>query len=101
MARGKHSADGGFPASRLPLHGHAPLGELGALGAQAAALERGLREGEVCLRDGALRFAQRVPRLAPAAFLALQVLLQRFDARVQRVEIGLPRLPWRGQGRKA
>jgi hypothetical protein len=101
MARGEHPSDRSLPRRSLALHRRAPLRELRALGAQAAALDRGLREGAVCLRDGALRFAQRVARLAAAAFLAIQRLLQRFDPNAQRLEIGLPRLPWRAERREA
>jgi hypothetical protein len=54
----------------------------------------GLQGGEaaVRLRDGALRVAQRVARLAPCAFLLLQLLRDGVDARAQPRQLLLPRL---------
>jgi hypothetical protein len=61
-------------------------------GAQRALL--GLQGGEaaVRLRDGALRVAQRVARLAPCAFLLLQLLRDGVDARAQLRQLRFPRL---------
>jgi len=50
----------------------------------------------VGLRDGALGVAQRIARFAFRAFLALEVLLQRLDARAQRLQVFPPRLRLNG-----
>jgi hypothetical protein len=68
------------------------LGDAQRRDAQAALLGGEAGEAPVGLRDGALRVPQRVARLAARAFLRLQLLRQRVDARAQLRQFLLPRL---------
>jgi hypothetical protein len=55
-------------------------GDGAGLGAHRARLRRQLAQPPVRSRDGALRVAQRVARLAPRFFLALELPAQGLDA---------------------
>jgi hypothetical protein len=91
VARGQHAADRRLALAGGALERLAPLRDARALRPQPAALGLGLRQRAVGLRDGALRVAQRVARLAFAAFLFLQRLLQRLDPLAQGIEVRLAR----------
>jgi hypothetical protein len=60
--------------------------------AQRALLRLQRSEATVRLRDGALRVAQRVARLAPRAFLLLELLRDGVDPRAQLRQLRVPRL---------
>jgi len=91
VARGQHAADRRLALAGGTLERLSPLGDPGAFGAQPPAL--GLERGEraIGIGDGALGLAQRIARLALAAFLALEVRLQLLDAPAQGIEVRLPR----------
>jgi hypothetical protein len=68
------------------------LGDALRRGAQRALFGGEPREAAVGLRDGALRVAQRVARLAPRTFFRFQFFRERVDARAQLRQLLLPRL---------
>jgi hypothetical protein len=69
-----------------------PLGDALRRIAQGALFGGEPRQPAIGLRDGALRVAQRVARLAARAFLGLQFPGERVDARAQLGKLLFPRL---------
>jgi hypothetical protein len=97
----QHAADRRLALGCQPLEGAAPVGNARRLGAHLPGFGLDAGQRAVGLRDGALGVAQGVARLAPGAFLALELLLQRLDARAQRLQVFAPRLRLNGERRAA
>jgi hypothetical protein len=101
LARGEQAADRRFLPGERAFQRGAPACDPRRLVADLARLRLDSGERAVGLRNGALGVAQRVARFAARAFLALEVVLELLDARAQRFEVGLPRLPLRAGRREA
>jgi hypothetical protein len=98
LGRGGHGARGEHALERGALCDEPLLLLAPALGdALRRRLQRALfggkpRQASIGLRDGALRVAQRVARLAARAFLRFQLLREGVDARAQLRQLLLSRL---------
>jgi len=91
-ARDEHALERGALRRESALRLAPPLADARRGSAQRALLGLQRREPPVGLRDRSLRVAQRVARLAPRAFLFLQLLGQRVNARAQPRQLLFPRL---------
>jgi hypothetical protein len=86
-ARRKQPAEGRLPCREFLLEAAALLAERGDGFARppSLGLEPGQRAGR--LGDGGFGSAQRLARLAPVALAAVELGLERFDARPQRAQV--------------
>jgi hypothetical protein len=101
VARREHPAKRGLLARYARLERFLPDRQARQLRLCRAALGLQVAQRAVGVRDGALRVAQRIARLAPIGFLRVEPGLQRLDARAQRAQVRLAaclRSGTRGEG---
>jgi hypothetical protein len=87
MAREQHACHSPLPFGERALEPPALIGARRSLRADLAGLGFERPQRAVGLRNGALRVAQRVARLAPRLLLVLELTAERLDAALQRLEI--------------
>jgi hypothetical protein len=85
--RGEHPAERGLLSRDARLERFLPARQARQLRLRRAALGLQVAQRAVGVRDGALRVAQRVARLAPVGFLLAEPGLERLDARAQRFQV--------------